>query len=138
GTSSGCRCARTVGRAVRDSGSRPTLRPAFGDFLPAWLARQRWYAGKGSAPVLSRLGGLRWQDPDGQVGIETHLILDSSGSAPVLYHVPLTYRAAPLPEHVAGRRALLAAAEHSDLGPRWIYDACYDPLYAQVLLDSLT
>src|SRR5690625_500528 len=118
--------------------SRPTLTPPFADFLPQWLARQRWYAGKGHTPALTRVGGLRWQDPRGEVGIETHLVLDSAGEEPVLYHVPFTYRTSPLPEHVAGRRALVATADHSELGKRWIYDGCFDPVYAQVLLDALT
>src|SRR5690625_3410183 len=52
--------------------------------------------------------------------------------------ISLTFRSAPLPEHVAGRRALVATADHSELGKRWIYDACFDPVYVQVLLDALT
>src|SRR5690625_4597945 len=126
-------------RSTSEAGeSRPTLTPPFADFLPPWLARQRWYAGKGHTPALTRVGGLRWQDSQGEVGIETHLVLDSAGDEPVLYHVPLTFRSAPLPEHVAGRRALVATADHSELGKRWIYDACFDPVYVQVLLDALT
>src|SRR5690625_3623491 len=126
-------------RSTSEAGeSRPTLTPPFADFLPPWLARQRWYAGKGHTPALTRVGGLRWQDSQGEVGIETHLVQDSAGDGPVLYHVPLTYRSAPLPEHIAGRRALVATAEHSELGKRWIYDACFDPVYVRALLDTLT
>lgn len=116
----------------------PTFDPALTEFLPEWLARQRWYAGKGHTPALTWLAGLRWQDAGGQVEVETHLVLDSAGEEPVLYHVPLTYRSAPLPEHQAGRRALVTTAEDAELGTRWIYDACYDPVYVQALLDSIT
>ena len=113
----------------------PTLTPPFSEFLPGWLARQRWYTAKGRTPQLRRVGGLRYQDPAGEVGIETWLLLDEAGPRPVLYQVPLTYRGAPVEglEH-----ALLAQAEHSELGPRWIYDGCHDPVGAWAILDAIT
>jgi 1,4-alpha-glucan branching enzyme len=110
----------------------PTLTPGFADFLPGWLASRRWYAGKGRTPVLRRIGGLRMQDPAGEVGIEVHLLLDESGPAPLVYQVPLTYRGEPVE---AMHTALVATAEHSELGTRWIYDGCHDPAYVQALLD---
>ncbi|WP_324649817.1 maltokinase N-terminal cap-like domain-containing protein [Georgenia sp. H159] len=112
----------------------PTMTPSFAEFLPEWIARQRWYTAKGSTPLLRRVGGLRYQDPDGEVGIETWLLRDDSGPAPVLYQVPLTYRAEPVDglEH-----ALVARGEHSELGPRWVYDGCHDPVGARVLLGTI-
>ncbi|MGZ4782545.1 MAG: maltokinase N-terminal cap-like domain-containing protein, partial [Oryzihumus sp.] len=46
---------------------RATLTPPFAEFLPAWVAEQRWYPGKGRRPALRRVGGLRLEDPDGEV-----------------------------------------------------------------------
>ncbi len=112
--------------------TRSTLTPSFATFLPAWLAGQRWYAGKGREPQLRRIGGLRWQDAEGAVGIETWLVLDTAGERPTVYQVPLTYRSAPLP---GAEHALIAQAQHSELGPRWIYDAPHDPVFVRALLD---
>lgn len=112
----------------------PTLDPPLREFLTDWLGAQRWYTGKGRAPQLTRIGGLRWQDPDGSVGIDTHLLRDDSGPAPVIYHVPLTYRAEPLDSL---HTALIARTEHSELGTRYIYDAPADPVYVQALLGTL-
>ena len=111
-----------------------TLTPSFPQFLPGWLAQQRWYTAQGRTPQLRRVGGLRYQDPAGEVGIETWLLVDEAGPHPVLYQVPLTYRGAPVEglEH-----ALVAEAEHSELGPRWIYDGCHDPVGARAILDTV-
>ncbi len=110
----------------------PTPEPSFSDFLPAWMARQRWYAGKGHLPRLRRIGGLRFQDPAGDVGIETHLLVDDAAGEPTVYQVPLTYRSAPL---TGADHALVTTTEHSELGTRYIYDAPHDPVFARVLLD---
>ena len=72
------------------------LPPSFLELLPQWVARQRWYAGKGRVPVLRRVGGLSLEDPAGEVGIAVHLILDESGETPTVYQVPLTCRSARL------------------------------------------
>ncbi|WP_248259329.1 aminoglycoside phosphotransferase [Georgenia sp. EYE_87] len=112
-----------------------TVDPPFSELLAAWVARQRWYTGKGTEPRLERTGGLRLQAPAGEVGIETHLVLDRGGRSPVLYQVPLTYRRAPLEGH---EEALVAVTDHSDLGRRWVYDACHDPVGAAALLRAVT
>lgn len=111
-----------------------TLTPPFAEFLPGWVARQRWYTAKGSTPRLRRIGGLRYTDPAGEVGIDTHLVQDDSGPQPVVYQVPLTYRSAPVEglEH-----ALVARTEHSELGTRWVYDGCHDPVGARALLTTI-
>ena len=41
------------------------------------------------------------------------------------YHVPVTYRGAPL---AGAEAALLGTSEHGVLGRRWIYDAAQDPV----------
>ncbi|GGU79667.1 maltokinase N-terminal cap-like domain-containing protein [Lentzea flava] len=99
-----------------------TLTPSFRDFLPAWVVRQPWYDGRGS---LRPAGFFRFEDPAGEVGVETHLLQDGEA----VYQVPLTYRPAPL----AGG-ALVTTAEHSVLGTRWIYDAVTDPVWIAAIL----
>ncbi|MFK5633211.1 1,4-alpha-glucan branching protein GlgB [Ornithinimicrobium sp. LYQ103] len=111
-----------------------TLSPDFGDFLPGWIARQRWYRGTGTAPHLREVASIRWEDPLGEVGLEDHILVDDSGPEPVVYQVPLSYRAEPVDFMAA---ALVATAEHSDLGTRYVYDATHDPVFAQVLLQHM-
>jgi predicted trehalose synthase len=108
-----------------------TLSPGKKELVEAWLGRQRWYAAKGSVPRVRRVWSWRLDDPAGQVGIETMLVLDESETVPVLYQVPLTYRGAPLE---GGDSALVGITEHSVLGRRWVYDAPHDPVYAAQLL----
>jgi maltokinase-like protein len=102
-----------------------TLTPHFRDFLPGWVGRQPWFVGTG-VPSLEPVGYFRFEDPGGEVGIETHLVRDG----PTLYQVPMTYRGAPLRQS----GALIATAEHSVLGTRWIYDAEADPVWVGELL----
>jgi len=103
-----------------------TLTPHFRDFLPPWVAAHEWYAGAAGAN-LRPVGFLRLDDPAGEVGLETHLLTDGR----VVHQVPLSYRDAPLPGADA---ALVATAEHSVLGRRWIYDAVHDPVWVTELL----
>ena len=109
-----------------------TLTPTKLELLPEWMARQRWYAAKGGVPRLRKLWSWRLDDPAGEVGIETILVVDESGTAPVVYQVPLTYRGAPLE---GGDQALVGRMHHSVLGPRWVYDGPHDPVYAAQLLE---
>lgn len=101
-----------------------SLTPSFRDFLPSWVARQSWYRGTG-VPTLRPVGYFRFEDPDGVVGMETHLVSDGT----TLYQVPMTYRDAP-----AGAASLITTAEHSVLGTRWIYDGATDPTWTRQVL----
>jgi Maltokinase N-terminal cap domain len=102
-----------------------TMTPGKLDLLSAWLPSQPWYVGTG--PELTKAGGFRLDDPLGEVGIEFMVVTDG----PVTYHVPLTYRGAPLD---GADQALIGTAEHGVLGRRWIYDGVHDPvLLAQLL-----
>lgn len=107
-----------------------TLTPTKLELLSEWIGGQRWYSSKGRAPRLRRLWSWRLDDPAGEVGIETLLVVDTSGDLPVVYQVPLTYRGAPLP---GAEEALVGTTEHSVLGRRWVYDGPRDPVYAAQL-----
>jgi hypothetical protein len=105
-----------------------SLTPTKLELLTAWLPSQPWY--RGSTPSLAKCGGFRLDDPAGEVGIEVMLVADG----PAVYHVPLTYRGAPL---AGAGHALLGTAEHGVLGPRWIYDGLQDPVLTAQLLALL-
>ncbi|MEU9170762.1 1,4-alpha-glucan branching protein [Streptomyces sp. NPDC048420] len=107
-----------------------TLKPTKLELLTTWLPTRPWYAGSGT-PELAKAGGFRLDDPEGEVGIEFMVALDTSGPEPVAYHVPLTYRAAPLP---GADHALVGTMEHGVLGPRWAYDGVHDPVLRTELL----
>ncbi|MEV0430785.1 hypothetical protein [Micromonospora sp. NPDC050495] len=105
---------------------RAELRPSKLDLLTAWLPGRPWFAGTAGADV-TRVAGYRFDDPAGEVGIET--ILVRAGDGPIL-QVPLTYRGAPL---AGADRWLVGTTEHSVLGRRWVYDAAGDPVYQAAL-----
>lgn len=42
-----------------------------------------------------------------------------------MLQVPVSHRSEPM---AAPGDALIGTAEHSVLGPRWVYDACADPV----------
>lgn len=107
------------------------LSPTKLELLTAWMGGQRWYVGQGRRPRLRRLDSWRLDDPQGEVGIEVLIVLDESGSTPVVYQVPLTYRGAPLEGAAA---ALVGEMDHSVLGRRWVYDAPHDPVYVTQML----
>lgn len=104
------------------------------ELLTRWMPDQRWYAGKGHVPQLERVGGFRFEDPEGEVGVEVHLVADRAASPVVVYHVPVTYRGAPLD---GAEHALIGTIEHSVLGPRWVYDGPHDPVYVAALVDTI-
>ncbi|KQS10027.1 hypothetical protein ASG04_05445 [Curtobacterium sp. Leaf183] len=105
------------------------LRPSKTDAIAAWLPSQPWSGvdPDGERGALVALGRFRFDDPDGEVGVETYLV--RVGDGPVL-HVPLTYRGAPL---AGAEDFLVTEMHHSVLGRRWVYDAVGDPVYADVL-----
>jgi hypothetical protein len=104
-----------------------TLTPSKVELLARWLPGQPWYRGSPS-PRLSKAGGFRLDDPDGEVGIEVMIVADADGTR---YLVPMSYRGAPLP---AADGALLGTSEHGVLGRRWIYDGLHDPVAVGQLL----
>jgi hypothetical protein len=111
-----------------------TMSPSKLELLAVWLPAQPWYLGAGSAPELSRAGGFRLDDPDGEVGIEFMVVTDRSGDRAITYQVPMTYRAHALDGAGAG---LIGTAEHGVLGRRWIYDGANDPVLAAQLVSLI-
>ncbi|MGW2838138.1 maltokinase N-terminal cap-like domain-containing protein [Streptomyces sp. NPDC001493] len=112
---------------------RTTLNPGKLDLVAAWLPSQPWYAG-GGAPELAKAGGFRLDDPEGEVGIEFMVVADASAGRPVPYHVPVTYRGAPLD---GAEAALIGTSEHGVLGTRWVYDGAHDAVLTGRLLALL-
>ncbi len=110
-----------------------TLTPTKLELLTSWLPRQPWYQSE-TQPRLEKAGGFRLDDPDGEVGLEFMAVTDDSGDTPVTYHVPLSYRGAPIP---GTQDALIGTAEHGVLGARWIYDGTRDPVLVTQLFALL-
>lgn len=102
-----------------------TLSPTKLELLTAWLPGQPWFAGNAADARI--VGAYRFVDPDGEVGIETQLVRVGDTT----YHVPLTYRSAPLE---GGAEFLVGTMDHSLLGTRWVYDATGDPVYTVELV----
>lgn len=107
-----------------------TMVPTKLDLLTEWLPTRAWYTGTGRTPELAKIGGFRLDDPEGAVGIEFMAVTDTSGDGPRTYHVPMTYRAAPLD---GAEDALIGTSEHGVLGERWIYDGTRDPVLIERL-----
>lgn len=95
---------------------RATITPTKLDLIDGWLGDA--LAGDDD---LRQVGSYRFDDPEGEVGIEAILV---TRGGPVR-HVVLTYRAAPV-EGSADH--LVTTMEHSVLGTRWVYDAAGDPV----------
>lgn len=107
---------------------RATLTPTKADLIAGWLPGRPW--GPPAGAPLDVIGSYRFDDPDGRVGMETHLVT----AADVLFQVPLTYRDEPL---AGADDALIAEMHHSVLGTRWVYDGLRDPLFV-VMLAAVT
>jgi hypothetical protein len=105
---------------------KATLTPTKIELLQTWVSKQPWL-GDVDATTVEAVGSYRFDDPDGEVGMETHLLRGVDGQ---ILQVPVTYRAAPM----AGADSLLiGTTQHSVLGERWVYDACGDPVYVRAL-----
>jgi hypothetical protein len=105
---------------------RASLKPTKLELVASWLPGRPWFAGE-SADGLERVAAYRFDDPAGEVGMETLLV--RRGAGPV-YQVPLTYRGAPLDD---AEDWLVGTCEHGVLGRRWVYDGLGDPVYTAAL-----
>src|SRR4051794_20682513 len=133
-------CTTPAGRPLGNASVRTValiyqaeLTPSKPDVLTGWIPRQPWFEGDGGARVTI-LGSFRFDDPAGEVGIESFLVRFGADS-PTL-HVPLTYRAEPL-ELGAGPVGPVATMQHSVLGTRWVYDGARDPVYVAALATTV-
>ncbi|MFJ2618885.1 hypothetical protein [Glutamicibacter sp. NPDC087344] len=106
-----------------------TMTPSKNELVAAWIVNQDFFTGK-KKPQLNHVGGFRLEDPAGEVGIEFRLYADNADLSDVIYHVPLTYRDAPLP---GAAKHLIGTGEHGILGTRYIYDAEGDPVFTAQL-----
>ena len=108
---------------------RVTLSPTKAEIISDWLPAQPWAPGGDSSPEpasLELIGAYRFDDPEGRVGLEAHLLRSND----VLLHVPLVYRDAPL-DGLDAR--LVGTIEHSVLGQRLVYDGLTDPVFIGML-----
>ncbi|WP_426976450.1 maltokinase N-terminal cap-like domain-containing protein [Pseudarthrobacter sp. O4] len=64
---------------------RATLIPSKMKLLTRWLPNQPWFKENGPTN-LGRVGSFRFDDPDGEVGIETLIIASESA----VFQVPMT------------------------------------------------
>jgi len=104
---------------------RAQITPTKAELIAGWLPSRPWSGG--AAEPLEALGAYRFDDPAGEVGIETHLVRTAEGA---VFQVPLTYRGDPL---AGADRHLVGTMEHTHLGRRWVYDGCGDPVYVTAL-----
>jgi hypothetical protein len=103
---------------------RATITPTKEALIAAWAPSRPW--GPPADDPVDVIGSYRFDDPDGRVGMETHLV----SAAHTLFQVPLTYRDEPLD---GADEALIAEMEHSVLGTRWVYDGLRDPRFVMML-----
>ena len=103
---------------------RATITPTKSEVIATWAPTRPW--GPSAAEPIEVIGSYRFDDPDGRVGMETHLV--TAGG--VRFQVPLTYRDEPLD---GAEGALITEMQHSVLGTRWVYDGLGDPLFVVML-----
>jgi len=103
---------------------RATITPTKAELMAKWVPTRPWGPPDGKAVAV--IGSYRFDDPDGRVGMETHLV--TAGG--VLFQVPLTYRDEPLD---GAADAFITEMDHSVLGTRWVYDGLRDPLFVVML-----
>jgi hypothetical protein len=103
---------------------RATITPTKAELIAEWAPTQPW--GPSASDALDVIGSYRFDDPEGRVGMETHLV--TAGGA--LLQVPLTYRDEPLG---GAEDALITEMQHSALGTRWVYDGLRDPRFVVML-----
>ncbi|HLH84198.1 MAG TPA: hypothetical protein VKV38_13130 [Trebonia sp.] len=68
------------------------MTPAKLELLAGWLPSRPWYRATGQGPELTRVGGFRLDDPEGEAGVEFMMVADGQDRQPTAYLVPMTYR----------------------------------------------
>ncbi|MBL3700589.1 maltokinase N-terminal cap-like domain-containing protein [Leucobacter luti] len=106
-----------------------TMSPSKLELLAAWLPTRPWF--RGDASALSKVASYRLDDPEGEVGIEGHLVTAGDDT---IYHAVLTYRGAAIAD---GEEFLVGTSAHGVLGTRWISDGAGDPVCRTVLAETM-
>ncbi|MGB3301310.1 MAG: hypothetical protein WBA98_01295 [Gordonia sp. (in: high G+C Gram-positive bacteria)] len=103
-----------------------TISPTKLEFVTDYLDNMPW----GGTGDVDMIGGYRFDDPAGEVGVEGLLV---SRDGRVL-HVPCTYRGEKLS---SADEYLITTMKHSALGDRWVYEAAADPVAVDCYLKAL-
>lgn len=103
---------------------RATITPTKAEIIANWAPTRPW--GPPVADPIEVIGSYRFDDPEGRVGMEPHIV--TAGGA--LIQVPLTYRDEPLE---GAEDALVTVMQHSVLGARWVYDGLRDARFIVML-----
>jgi hypothetical protein len=104
---------------------RATITPTKPEIIAQWAPTRSWCP-TASDPI-EVIGSFRFDDPEGRVGMETHLVRAGG----VLLQVPFTYRDEPLD---GAEDALITEMQHSVLGARWVLDGLRDPRFVMMLV----
>ncbi|MBM7505864.1 phosphotransferase [Agromyces aurantiacus] len=98
--------------------------------IAEWMPAQRWYGGKGHAPLVRRIGA--WELPSSESGVRVRslLVMDDATRPPVLYQVPVVERPAAVPEASAHLIGILEDGTH-------LYDGPHDAAFTDALLDLI-
>jgi hypothetical protein len=105
-----------------------TLTPSKKELMLGWLPSRSWHDGNEGRTIT---GSFRFDDPEGEVGCEGFLL---GGEGLPTYFLALTYRN----EEIAGADAdLVGTTEHSELGTRWVYDGCADPVFVSEMTRAI-
>ncbi|HET9060461.1 MAG TPA: hypothetical protein VFN61_11110 [Acidimicrobiales bacterium] len=107
-----------------------TLTPSKLELLSSWVPEQPWWP-HDSACAIDLSVDYRFDDPDGEVGIQTYLLRTELGT---VVQVPVTYRDAPLD---VAEEHLIGTSMHSVLGKRWLYDGCADPVCVRAFATAI-
>ncbi len=106
---------------------KANLSPSKLELIAGYLPKQPWFIQDGTPELI---GAYRFDDPAGEVGIETHVV--AAGDR--IYQVPLSYRGYEL---AGAEEWLIGTMDHSVLGKRYVYDACADPIYVKALATAI-
>jgi len=107
-----------------------TISPTKLEIVQSWLGEQDWFTDDSSALKAGQRFTYRFQDPAGEVGVES--VLATVGDR--VFQLPLTYRAAELD---GGEPFFLTQMDHSALGRRWIYFGLGDPVLVTQFVSAI-